>query len=44
MAFTLDVVNPEEVKEKVQQELAVPAQIQPEVAKAAEEKVSRIGL
>ena len=42
MAFTLDVVNPEEVKEKVQEELALPAEIQPEVAKAAEEKVAQI--
>ena len=42
MAFTLDVVNPEEVKEKVQEELALPAEIKPEIAKAAEEKVQQI--
>ena len=42
MAFTLDVVNPEEVKEKVEQELALPAEIKPEIAKAAEEKVQQI--
>ena len=42
MAFSLDVVNPEEVKEKVEQELAVPAEINPEVAKAAEQKVAEI--
>ena len=42
MAFSLDVVNPEEIKEKVEQELAVPAEINPEVAKAAEQKVAEI--
>ncbi len=42
MAFTLDVVNPEEVKEKVEQELALPTEIKPEIAKAAEEKVQQI--
>ena len=42
MAFTLDVVNPEEVKKKVEQELALPAEIKPEIAKAAEEKVQQI--
>ncbi|MBQ1366881.1 MAG: toxic anion resistance protein [Firmicutes bacterium] len=42
MAFSLDVVNPEEIKEKVEQELAVPAEINPEVAKAAELKVAEI--
>ena len=42
MAFSLDVINPEEIKEKVEQELAVPAEINPEVAKAAEQKVAEI--
>ena len=42
MDFTLDVVNPEEVKEKVEQELAVPATIDPAIQKAAEEKALQI--
>ena len=42
MDFTLDVVNPEEVKEKVEQELAVPETIDPAIQKAAEEKALQI--
>ena len=42
MAFSLDVVNPEEVKEQVAEELAPPSTISPEVAKAAEEKAAEI--
>ena len=38
MDFSLDVVNPEEVKEKVEQELAIPETIDPAIQKAAEEK------
>jgi len=42
MAFSLEVVNPEEVKEQVAEELAVPSTVSPEVAKAAEEKAEEI--
>ena len=42
MAFSLDVVNPEEVKEQVAEELAPPSTVSPEVAKAAEEKAAEI--
>lgn len=42
MAFSLEVVNPEEVKEQVAEELAVPSTVSPEVAKAAEEKANEI--
>ena len=42
MAFSLDVVNPEEVKEQVAEELAPPSTISPAVAKAAEEKAAEI--
>lgn len=42
MDFSLDVVNPEEVKEKVEQELAIPETIDPAIQKAAEEKALQI--
>ena len=42
MDFSLDVVNPEEVKEKVEQELAIPETIDPAIQKVAEEKALQI--